>query len=170
MNHLLYLFVISLFIQNHPAFHDFLQLLWDKGYTLCYKEKFRQATTIGSNVLTLNMRADMPGKAGHVRSMISVTEDPEQEQDQVPKCKCSDNALNFLGSELVPAPTCMLNISQAIYKPEVFRMLQEGLPQAAQAVASAPAGAPLSANLSYLFYLIKTVSYTHLTLPTIYSV
>ena len=42
MNHLLHLFVISLFIQNHPAFHDLLQLIWDKGYPL-YKEKFRQA-------------------------------------------------------------------------------------------------------------------------------
>ena len=87
----------------------------------------------------------MPGKDGHVRSMISVTEDLEPGQDHMPECKCSDNALNFLGSEWGPAPTCMLNLSQAIYKPEVFKMLQARLPQAAQAVASAPAGAPLSA-------------------------
>ena len=43
MNHLLHLFVISLFIQNHPDFPDLLQLIWDMGYPLCYKEKFRQA-------------------------------------------------------------------------------------------------------------------------------
>ena len=34
-------------------------------------------------------------------------------------------------------------------------MLEAGLPQAAQAVATAAAGAHLSANLSYLLYLIK---------------
>ena len=155
MNHHLHPIVTHLFIQNHPAFPDLLQTLWDKGYTLCYKEKFRQATNVGSNVLTLDMRADMPGKSGHVKSMIAVTEDLDQEQDHVPECKCADTALNFFGSKWGPAPTCMLNLTQAIYKPEVYRMLQEGLPKAAEAVASAPAGAPLSANLSYLFYLIK---------------
>ena len=137
MNHILHLFVISLFIQNHPAFHDFLQLLWDKGYTLRYKEKFRQASAIGSNVLSLNMRADMPGKEGHVKHMISVTEDlVEPEQDHVPECRCSDTSLNFLGSEWGPPPTCLLNQKKAVYKPEVFAMLEAGLPQAAQAVAS----------------------------------
>ena len=34
-------------------------------------------------------------------------------------------------------------------------MLNTGLPEAAQAVTSAPTGAHLSANLSYLFSLIK---------------
>ena len=52
-------------------------------------------------------------------------------------------------------PTCLLNLKKAIYKPKVFAMLEAGLPQAAQAVASAPAGAHLSASLSYLLYLIK---------------
>ena len=54
-----------------------------------------------------------------------------------------------------PPPTCLLNLKKALYKPEVFAMLDAGLPQAAQAVASAPAGAHLSTNLSYLLYLIK---------------
>ena len=98
----------------------------------------------------------MPGNVRHMKNMISVTEDlVEPEQDHVPKCRCSDTSLNFPRSEWGPAPTCLLNISQAIYKPEMYAMLQAGLPQAAQAVASAPTGAPLSANISYLFYLIK---------------
>ena len=57
----------------------------------------------------------------------------------MPECRCSDTSLNFLGSEWGPTPTCLLNISQAIYKPEMYAMLQAGLPQAAQAVTSAPA-------------------------------
>merc|ERR1711867_151127 len=40
-------------------------------------------------------------------------------------------------------------------KPEVFATIEAGLPQAAQAVATAAAGAHLSTNLSYLLYLIK---------------
>ena len=44
---------------------------------------------------------------------------------------------------------------KALYKPEVFAMLDAGLPKAAQAMASAPTGTHLSANLSYLLYLIK---------------
>ena len=94
----------------------------------------------------------MQGKDSHVKNMISVTKDlVEPEQEHVPKCRCSDTSLNFLRSEWGPAPTCLLNISQAIYKPEMYAMLQASLPQAAQAVASAPAGAPLSTNISYLF-------------------
>ena len=54
-----------------------------------------------------------------------------------------------------PPPTCFLNLKKALYKPEVFAMLEAGLPQAAQSVANAPAGVHLSANLSYLLYLIK---------------
>ena len=79
----------------------------------------------------------MPGKSGHVRTMMAFTEDLDQEQDHVPEC--IDTALNFFGSEWGPAPTCMVNVSQAMYKPEVFRMLQEGLLKAAEAVDSAPA-------------------------------
>ena len=41
------------------------------------------------------------------------------------------------------------------HQPEVFAMLNHCLPEAAQAVTSAPAGAPLSGNMSYLFNLIK---------------
>ena len=52
-------------------------------------------------------------------------------------------------------PTCFLNLKKALYKPEVFATIEAGLPHAAQAVATAAAGAHLSANLSYLLYLIK---------------
>merc|ERR1711867_360564 len=106
----------------------------------------------GSNVLTLNMRADMPGSED--QREYRQYEDLCTHTGEV-DCKCAETALDFLGSEWGPPPTCFLNLKRALYKPEVFAMLEAGLPQAAQAVATAAAGAHLSANLSYLLYLIK---------------
>ena len=57
-------------------------------------------------------------------------------------CRCTEGALDFLGAEWGPPPTCLLNIKKALFQPEVFAMLNSGLPDAAQAVTSAPAGAP----------------------------
>ena len=129
-----------------------MDLLWDKGYALCYKEKFNLAHVAGGHVLTLNMRSDMPGSEANRE--FRMQEDLCTNSGTTP-CKCAENALDFLGSEWGPPPTCLLNIKKAIFRPEMFAMLDAGLPEAAQAVASAPAGAHLSANLSYLLYLIK---------------
>ena len=98
------------------------------------------------------MRADMPGSA--------VSREYRSSEDQYTNsgttiCKCAEGSLDFLGSEWGPPPTCLLNLTKAVYRPERFALLEAGLPQAAKAVDSAPAGAPLSANLSYLYYLIK---------------
>ena len=105
-----------------------------------------------SNILNINMRADMPGSEAH--------REYRQRKDLCTHtgevvCKCAKTALDFLGSEWGAPPTCFLNLKKALYKPEVFAMLEAGLPQAAQAVATAAAGAHLSANLNYLLYLIK---------------
>ena len=70
-------------------------------------------------------------------------------------CKCAEGNLNFLGSEWGPPPSCYLNLKKILFKPEVFAELEAGLPKAAQDVANAPPGAHLSANLSYLLYLIR---------------
>ena len=105
-----------------------------------------------SNILNINMRADMPGSEAH--------REYRQRKDLCTHtgevvCKCAKTALDFLGSEWGAPPTCFLNLKKALYKPKVFNMLEAGLPQAAQAVASVAAGVHLSANLSYLLYLIK---------------
>ena len=79
------------------------------------------------------MKADMPGKDTHMEYRMS--EDLcEPENETI--CKCAETSLIFLGSEWGPPPTCLLNLKKAVYKPEVFAMLEAGLPQAAQAVAS----------------------------------
>ena len=119
---------------------------------MCYKEKFNLAFTLGSNTLNLNMRADMPGSV--VSREYRMSED-QCTNNAAANCKCAEGSLDFLGLEWGPPPTCLLNLTKAVYRPEVYALLDAVLPQAAQAVDSAPAGAPLSANLSYLFYLIK---------------
>ena len=115
LNHNLHpIVILFLFVQNHPAFPDLLQALWDRGFTLCYKEKFRQAATIGSNVVTLDMRADMPGTSGHVETMMAFTEDLDQEQDHAPQCRCADTALTSSGESgalLPPAWPTSLRLS-----------------------------------------------------------
>ena len=139
------------FYQDHPGFSQFLDLLWEKGFALCYKEKFNLAFALGSNTLTLNMRADMPGSAASREYRSS---EDQCTNSATTICKCAEGSLDFLGSEWGPPPTCLLNLTKAVYRPEVYALLNAGLPQAAKAVDSASAGAPLSANPSYLYYLI----------------
>ena len=136
--------MISFIHQDHPGFYHFLDLLWDKGFALCYN--------LGSNILSLNMRADMPGSVANREYRMS---EDQCTNTAAANCKCAEGSLDFLSSEWGPPPTCLLNLTKAVYRPEVFALLDAGLPQAAQAVVSAPAGAPLSANISYLYYLIK---------------
>ena len=127
-------------------------MLWSKGFALCYKEKFYVATFSGASHVIINMRRNMPGS--------NDSREYRQREDLCSRsvdvnCKCAENSLTFLGSEWGPPPSCFLNLKTALFKPEVFAELDAGLPKAAQAVASAPAGAFLSANLSYLLYLIR---------------
>ena len=136
---------IYIFLQDHPAFPHLLDLLWDKGFALCYKEKFHLAYAAGSNVLNISMRTNMLGSDTQKEHLMS--EDLCTNTGKV-DCKCAEGALDFLGNEWGPPPTCLLNLKKAIFQPEVFSVLCTGLPEAAQAVTSAPAGAFLSANLS----------------------
>ena len=127
-----------------------MDLLWDKGFALCFKDRFNAAFFAGTNNLTINMRSDMPGS--------EASREYRQKEDLCThtgdlNCKCAEGNLNFLGSEWGPPPSCYLNLKQVLFKPEVFAELDAGLPKAAQDVASAPARAPLSANLSYLLFL-----------------
>ena len=129
-----------------------MDLLWDKGFALCFKDRFNAAFFAGTNNLTINMRSDMPGS--------EASREYRQKEDLCThtgdlNCKCAEGNLNFLGSEWGPPPSCYLNLKQVLFKPEVFAELEAGLPKAAQDVASAPAGAHLSANLSYLLFLIR---------------
>ena len=73
-----------------------MDLLWDKGYALCYKERFNLADFTGSNVLTLNMRADMPGSEANREDRMC--EDLCAHTGEA-NCKCAESALDFLGSE-----------------------------------------------------------------------
>ena len=98
------------------------------------------------------MKTDMLGS--DIQKEMLMSEDLCSSGGKV-DCRCAEGALDFLGKEWGPPPTCLLNIKKAIYRPEVFAMLNECLPIAAKAVTSAPAGAPLSSNMSYLFDLIK---------------
>ena len=82
--------------QDHPGFPHLLDLLWDKGYALCYKEKFNVAYFSGSNVLNINMRADMPGSEAHRE--YRQHEDICTHSRNI-NCKCSDSFLSFLRSE-----------------------------------------------------------------------
>ena len=68
---------------------------------------------------------------------------------------CAETSVNPLRNEWGTPPACFLNLEKSLYKPEVFAMLEDGLPQAAQATADAPAGTHLSASINYLLYLIK---------------
>ena len=94
------------FFQDHPSFSRFLDLLWDKGYALCYKEKFNVAYLSGSSVLNL-MRADMPGSEAYreYRQRVDLCTHTGEAD-----CKCAETALDFLGSEwgapphLLPQP------------------------------------------------------------------
>ena len=73
-----------------------MDLLWDKGYALCYKEKFNLAYVAGSNVLNINMRADMPGSEPHKEYRLR--EDLCSNTGNT-NCKCAEGALDFLSSE-----------------------------------------------------------------------
>ena len=70
-------------------------------------------------------------------------------------CKCAEGCLDFLGSEWGPPPSCLLNLRHTLFKPEVYKMLATCLPKASASVATSPAGAHLSAEISYLLYLIR---------------
>ena len=142
----------SLILQDHPCFPFLLDLLWDKGFALCYKERFSAAYFAGTTNLTINMRTDMPDS--DFRRECRLNEDLSNHTGDL-NCKCAEGNLDFLGSEWGPPPSCYLNLKQVLFKPEVLAELEAGLPKAAQDVASAPAGAHLSANLSYLLFLIR---------------
>ena len=129
-----------------------MDLLWDKGFALCYKDRFNAAYFAGTNNLTINMRTDMPDSDN--RREYRMNEDLSNHTGDL-SCNCAVGNLNFLGSEWGPPPACYLNLKKILFKPEVFAELEAGLPKAAQDVANAPPGAHLSANLSYLLYLIR---------------
>merc|ERR1711867_113423 len=42
----------SLISEEHPSFPFLLDLLWDKGFALCYKDTFNAAYSAGTNNLT----------------------------------------------------------------------------------------------------------------------
>ena len=78
-----------------------MELLWGKGYVLCYKHKFTLAHNLGSNHVNLDMRADMPGN--RTSREYRMEEDHCYSSDPA-KCNCAEGALNFLGSEWGPPP------------------------------------------------------------------
>ena len=109
---------------------------------MCHKEKFNTAYFSGSNVFNLNMETDMPGRLVH--------REHRQREDL-----CAETSLKPLGNEYGIPPRYFLNLKKSLFDPEVFAMLEAGLPQTAQAMAKAHAGSHLSASLNYLVYLIK---------------
>ena len=102
--------------------------------------------------MNLDMRSDLPGNL--VCREMRMLEDQCQSSNPA-ICRCAEGSLDFLGSEWGPPPSCLLNITKAVFKPERLAVLHAGLTEAATATDSAPAGAPLSANISILYYMIK---------------
>ena len=106
----------------------------------------------GSENINLNLRGDLPGSENLKRYRIST--ELEVHSDKF-DCNCAMGCLDFLGKEWGPPPNCLLNIRHTLFKPEVYKMLASCLPKATASVATSPAGAHLSAEISYLLYLIR---------------
>ena len=94
---------------------------------LCRKEKFRLAYSAGSQVFSISMKTDMLGSDIQKEMLMSEDLCSTGRID----CRCAEGALDFLGAEWGPPPTCLLNIKKAIFQPEVFAMLNHCLPEAA---------------------------------------
>ena len=89
------------YYQDHPGFSKFVELLWEKGFVLCYKNKFNLAYNLESSHVNLNMRSDMPGNLA--------SREMRMQEDQCLStnsaiCKCAEGSLDFLSSEWGPPP------------------------------------------------------------------
>ena len=78
-----------------------MELIWEKGFVLYYKEKFTLAHNLGGSHVNLDMRSDMPGNRD--------SREYRMQEDQCLTtnpaiCKCAEGSLDFLGSEWGPPP------------------------------------------------------------------